>query len=273
MSNTLIRPTYIGLNLRPSPFIELISAYDTHAGKGYFHPAPKGNGKRLKDCFVFYRGVKGKGCIKTVLGEFTLSEGEIILVRNAEKIALSAQQEWRFFSVFFYADGLQLPVNELFLSPFDGNDETLLQSVLSLLQTGEFVPSAKACALFQNLLCDFLLQINSTAETVDSYTQSMRDIARYIRDNLNDDLSVEHLSSRCGFSKNHFCNMFKRYFSITPKAYILHAKLEKARLLLTGTDMPVAEISTELCFYSPAHFAYAFKKEYGLTPLEYRKQR
>lgn len=275
MSNALIRPTHIGLNVHPSPFIELISAYHTHAGKGYFHPSPKGNLSRSKDCFVFYRNMQGTGLIKTVNGDFTLREKDAIIVRNADKLSLSCADEWRYYSVFFYAENLRLPLNSLFTLPLLEKEEEILNTLISLLSSGEFLNGAKASAILQIFLCDFLSKIHATKNTDDSspYAETMRETAQYIRENLTQPLSVESLAKRCSFSKNHFCSVFKSHFSVTPKAYILWAKLEKAKLLLKGTDMPVAEISDELCFYSPAHFAYAFKKQYGVTPMEYRKKR
>ena len=101
----------------------------------------------------------------------------------------------------------------------------------------------------------------------------MKKTARYIRENLTKNLSVEELAQRCFFSKNHFCNVFKEYFKMTPKAFIIKAKLEKACLLLSDTNLPVAEIAAELTFYSPAHFASVFKAHFGITPIEYRRKR
>ncbi len=275
MPNSLIRPTDIGLNQHPSPFIEVISAYHTHAGKGYFHPAPKGNSNRPKDCFVFYRSMQGEGLLQTRSGDFPLAKHDVAIVRNAEKIALSANSEWRYFSVFFYAENLRLPVNTLLSLPLIEGEEETLEKMISLFQSGGFLDGAKASALFQTLLCDILSAMKDSAKKQDTspYAKSMRETAQYIKDNLAEDLSVETLAKRCSFSKNHFCNVFKRYFSITPKAYVLRAKLEKARLLLTGTDMPVADVAEALCFYSPAHFAFSFKKQYGMTPLQYREKR
>lgn len=268
----LLSPTAIGINQHPFPIVELISAYHTHAGKEYLHIAPKGKNENVSECFVLYRSAEGEGVIKTTLEDILLPKNGFAIVKNAERIALQSFGEcWRYYSVFFFAEGLRLPINTPYFFDITNEEEKRLQEILSLLQTGDFLHGAKANALFQNLLFDFLLKTDDKTDA-SPYAEIMQKTAKYIRENLGNDLSVEYLAKNCSFSKNHFCNVFKGYFGMTPKAYILKTKLEKAKLLLLKTDLPVAEIAEELAFYSPAHFAYAFKREYGVTPLNYRKK-
>ena len=273
MSTVLINPTLVGINQHPLPSLEIISAYHTHAGKAHFRPSPKKYPKELKECFVLYRCVEGEGCVTTTTGEFVLQSSDIVIVRDIEKLSLKTTGEhWRYYSVFFYSQGFSMPVNGIYSVPIAVGEEETLKKIISLLQRADFLSSAKANAMFQTILCDTLLKIDAKNDR-SPYAEIMKKTARYIRENLTKNLSVEELAQMCFFSKNHFCNVFKEYFKMTPKAFIIKAKLEKACLLLSDTNLSVAEIAAELTFYSPAHFASVFKSHFNATPIEYRKKR
>ncbi|MBV9036301.1 MAG: helix-turn-helix domain-containing protein [Acidobacteriaceae bacterium] len=46
--------------------------------------------------------------------------------------------------------------------------------------------------------------------------------------------------------------------------------MERARHLLSTTDLPVAEVALKSGFENPSHFSYKFRCIYGLTPVTYR---
>jgi AraC-like DNA-binding protein len=48
------------------------------------------------------------------------------------------------------------------------------------------------------------------------------------------------------------------------------ARCELAASLLSGTNMPIAEIARRLGFEEPASFSIAFRRWSGLTPSQYR---
>ena len=53
--------------------------------------------------------------------------------------------------------------------------------------------------------------------------------------------------------------------------YIIREKIRQAKLLLSGTQMSIQEISDELSFGSRSYFSSSFQKETGLSPSEYRE--
>ena len=52
---------------------------------------------------------------------------------------------------------------------------------------------------------------------------------------------------------------------------IRRVRLEKARALLSGTEMPIAQVATRSGFSEVKHLSTAFRREWGLTPTEYRQ--
>ena len=53
--------------------------------------------------------------------------------------------------------------------------------------------------------------------------------------------------------------------------FIKEKKIEKAKVLLSSTHIPIYEISEKLSFGTRNYFSEIFRKTTGLTPLEYRK--
>jgi|GEM_PF-2814058 len=65
---------------------------------------------------------------------------------------------------------------------------------------------------------------------------------------------------------------FKTLFSHTVYGYLRHARMEKAKLLLTNTPLCIHHIALQLGYYSGSNLSAIFKKYYGLTPKQYRKR-
>jgi AraC-like DNA-binding protein len=55
-------------------------------------------------------------------------------------------------------------------------------------------------------------------------------------------LDVDDLAAAAGLSRAHFSREFRRAFGVSPHAYLLTRRLERAAALLRNTDKSVAEI-------------------------------
>ena len=55
-----------------------------------------------------------------------------------------------------------------------------------------------------------------------------------------------------------------------PVKYRTVKKLEKAKLFLDTTDMPITEIAEELGFYDLSYFYKVFEEHCSLSPKKYR---
>lgn len=263
-----------GLNKTPLEiYVNIISAYISHVGNPYsnFNPTYKYISNE-NNFYGLYHCVEGSGILRTKEKTFNLKKDDIIFVYYNDIVSLnSASNDWKFISIFFYAEKLQFTLDKVYNIPLLQNEIKNILSIIHLLQTEQSWNSAKANALFQIVLCDILSK-TSLQDTPTPYIETMRALSDYIHKNLNEDLSVVNLAKFCAISKTHFNNIFKQHFKTTPKLYITKVKMEKAAILLTNTLLPIEIISNDLAFYSPAHFIHAFKKYYNMTPLQYRKK-
>lgn len=95
-------------------------------------------------------------------------------------------------------------------------------------------------------------------------------IAHYIRQNFNEDINLELLSKKFGYTPNYLSSLFKHNFNKTIKEYLIDIRLEHALKMLVSTGIPVTNICYETGFRSLSNFLRSFKSKYGITPSDYR---
>lgn len=85
-----------------------------------------------------------------------------------------------------------------------------------------------------------------------------------------DPLTVDDLAAAAGLSRAHFSREFRKAFGVSPHAYLLTRRLERAASLLRTTDRTVAEICLAVGLQSVGSFTTSFTRMYGMPPTAYR---
>ena len=92
----------------------------------------------------------------------------------------------------------------------------------------------------------------------------------YIEKNISSDISLESTASHCFLSPTYFSMCFKNKTGKTFSSYLSELRLNKAKSLLSQTDIPINRVA-ELCgFNSASYFHRFFKRSTGMTPLNYK---
>jgi AraC-like DNA-binding protein len=89
--------------------------------------------------------------------------------------------------------------------------------------------------------------------------------ARYV-----EPLGVDDMARAAGLSRAHFSREFRRAFGVSPHAYLLTRRLERAAALLRMTDRSVADICFSVGLQSVGSFTTSFTRAYGKPPTAYR---
>lgn len=92
----------------------------------------------------------------------------------------------------------------------------------------------------------------------------------YINDHYGDEIQLEELAALTQFSKNHFIRVFRHYEGITPYAYLVQVRLNRAKALLREGH-PAAEVAQRTGFHDQSHLIRYFKHFLSLTPGQYQK--
>lgn len=82
--------------------------------------------------------------------------------------------------------------------------------------------------------------------------------------------SVQDMAKMAALSEYHFIRQFTRRVGMTPRQYVISARMNHAQYLLTSTDLPVAAIAHQVGYASESMFCAAFKKMHHITPTGYR---
>jgi AraC family transcriptional regulator len=98
----------------------------------------------------------------------------------------------------------------------------------------------------------------------------LQSVLNLVRDDLAGDLSVARLAASVGLSDAHFCRIFRDATGVPPHRYVLTARLDLARKLLTQSTLPISRIAGECGFSSQSHLTASFRAAHSVTPARYR---
>lgn len=101
----------------------------------------------------------------------------------------------------------------------------------------------------------------------------MQKIINFVKEHLDDpDIGVDQLANTIGISKSGLNRKMKKITGITPKDFIIQARMRKASQLLRTTDLPIKEIAYDCGFTDQNYFGKSFKNIYNMSPTEYRQK-
>lgn len=93
----------------------------------------------------------------------------------------------------------------------------------------------------------------------------------YIRHNYQDDISLNDVASHVFLNSNYFSSLFKQKTGDTFRNYLRNIRIDKAKELLTSTNLRIYEIAMTVGYNEPSHFVRAFKSVTGKNPRDFRE--
>ncbi|QAY77595.1 Ada metal-binding domain-containing protein [Sphingosinicella sp. BN140058] len=84
---------------------------------------------------------------------------------------------------------------------------------------------------------------------------------------------VEQLAERLGIGARHLARLFRRYLQTTPTAAARTARVQRAKRLIDGSDLPMTEIAHRAGFNSLRAFNTAMLAVYRMPPSRLRRAR
>ena len=96
-------------------------------------------------------------------------------------------------------------------------------------------------------------------------------VRNYINANFETKLNLDLLSRINFVSKYHLLRLFKKYYGLTPRQYLMDKRIEKSKEHLK-TGMKVTETCYAVGFESLGSFSSLFKSKTGKTPAQYQKE-
>lgn len=116
----------------------------------------------------------------------------------------------------------------------------------------------------------FALERNMKLNRHGGYAEMISKAQLRIREGVETKITVQEIAAELSSSYSNFRKLFKEYTGISPALYQQNLKLQRAKELLSATDMSIKEIAYRLSFDSPDYFSSKFKIKIGCKPSEYR---
>jgi len=94
----------------------------------------------------------------------------------------------------------------------------------------------------------------------------------FIRRHACEGINVRSLLREVPLSRRSFEHRFRKAVGRTPKAEIRRLQIERAKELLSGSDLKLAAVADRAGFHQPAYLVSVFRRAVGLTPAAYRRR-
>ncbi|REE68007.1 AraC-like DNA-binding protein [Paenibacillus taihuensis] len=99
----------------------------------------------------------------------------------------------------------------------------------------------------------------------------VRQAAEYMHQHYDCDIQVKDIAAAVSLHPVYLQRIFRATMHMTITEYLAELRVEKAKMLLARTDIPIIDIADYIGLNSRQYFSMLFKKVTGLSPAAYRK--
>lgn len=98
-------------------------------------------------------------------------------------------------------------------------------------------------------------------------------VLQYVEENYNTALSTRDIAGRFFMNTSYFSKFFHEQMGCTFSNYLINVRVEKAKMMLTQTNMKLYDIAEAVGYTNVQYFSTIFKEKEGLTPSAFRQMR
>jgi AraC-like DNA-binding protein len=103
--------------------------------------------------------------------------------------------------------------------------------------------------------------------------QRIADVCELLENNLSEPLTIRELARTVNWNETQLMRSFRQAVGMTVHNYLNRARMERARELLTATDLTVTQIAFEVGYEYASNFTTAFRRYFEHTPKQIRDRR
>jgi AraC-like DNA-binding protein len=248
---------------------------------GYYFDVERG--RTLNEYQLLYL-VKGEGIFHSAsVQEAPLHAGDLFLLFPGEWHSYHPlkSSHWKSYWIGFKGKNMDDRVKAGFLSPqkplyhvgFSAEMVRLYESALKTAQV-EAPFAQQTLAGMVNLLVGLMYSLirNNDLNSHYGHLDIVNRARLRIRQSIEEDVSIQQIAEELGTSYSNLRKLFKEYTGVSPALYQQDLRLQRAKELLTTTNLSIKEVAYKLCFDSPDYFSMKFKNKAGVTPSMFREQ-
>lgn len=219
--------------------------------------------------------------------EGTTSEGDVTVKTTGQPVGWHFDRDvdllvMRFAPAFLLhvaeENGLDPDAVELRPSS-DGRDDAVKHIGLAMLAEmesggagGRVYGDALATALATHLLRNHNAWPQVAADRKGGLPKgALRRVRDFVDDNLATDIGLSEMAGVANLSRYHFSRQFKRSTGLPPHRYVIQRRVNRARELLSGTDLSVGDVASAVGFTHQSHLAHHVRRRFGVPPTALRR--
>jgi DNA-binding LacI/PurR family transcriptional regulator/AraC-like DNA-binding protein len=116
------------------------------------------------------------------------------------------------------------------------------------------------------------MQCYLSEHDINDYYINLNILRRKIKLHPNMKWNLKVLADSMHMSQSQFQRLYRQTFGISCIKDVINMKLDRAKLMLSGSNMTVSEISSACGYLNESHFMRQFHERFGITAIQYRLQ-
>lgn len=236
--------------------------------------------KNNPNSYIYYKEIKLEELQEYVImakathnNRFTLSEGRLHEIVTLEKNLNNDKITWDLLIKDQNMEGLcSFVESNLNHENAASTLETLIQSFIYYAYPQTFIFQLQEIFELSDSLDEVTSRLQSLFSNYEIDEDKMGIAKRYIKQFCHDDLSLDRVSSYLNLSPNYFSTLFRKETGTSFSAYLIKARVEKARHLLLTSKDSISAICTAVGYSDQKYFTRVFNETTGLTPAAYRRE-
>lgn len=129
--------------------------------------------------------------------------------------------------------------------------------------------AAEVSEISIGILDDYILRVHQ-AKLRAGISPQICECCDYISMHPEEKTDIQKMAQKCGYTSYYFSKKFKQEVGMSLHDFAAKEKVERAKLMLTQSNLPISDISEALGFNSQSYFGSIFRKIVGMTPSEYQ---
>ncbi|UOQ46699.1 AraC family transcriptional regulator [Gracilibacillus caseinilyticus] len=127
--------------------------------------------------------------------------------------------------------------------------------------------------LIDNLMVQLLMWMarNRRELESDADNQYIKKALTFIHESYDTEITVTDIANVTHLHPNYLHRLFKQSLGHTINQYITKVRMDKAKMLLVNTEIPVTDIANYVGMNTSQYFSRTFKRNTGLSPSAYRE--
>jgi len=188
----------------------------------------------------------------------------------------------KLFTFYFYKDSLHEVMNDILdnkkiinIRTNIHNDSQFLKNLLTLnfvMKSKDLSIAKETCYIetIAELVNKFGVE-KTTLNNIFLEKDRVKKMIDIFHDRYREDIKLEEISKELKCTKYYLIRLFKKSVGLSPHAYLMQLRLEKAKWMLKNGNN-IIDTAIETGFADQSHMTRNFRQKFGLTPGCYIKQ-